>query len=79
MVTINEDNSIVIRWLKFNLIAVIDDHLYTLIFADGQAVVAQNEKDLSFMIRTVEVEYRKSGLEISVGKKEYLTTAREAV
>lgn len=58
-------------------VPVRDDYLYTLSFADDQVVIAQDEDDLSFMVRKLKEEYTKAGLEINFNKTEYLTTSEE--
>jgi len=60
-------------------IPVRDSFLYTLSFADDQVVMAQDEEDLSFMVRKLEEEYTKNGLEINLKKTEYLATTEEEV
>lgn len=42
--------------------------LFTFCFADGQVVVAQDEKDSSYMIRKLNKEYEEDGLEINLDK-----------
>lgn len=60
-------------------VPIRDDHLYTLSFADDQVVIAQDEEDLSYMVRKLEEEYKKNGLEMNLNKTEYLTTSSDAL
>lgn len=60
-------------------VPVRNEHLYTLSFADDQVVIAQDEEDLSFMIRKLQEAYTKAGLEINFKKTEYLNTKEEEV
>lgn len=55
-------------------IPIRNEHLYTLSFADDQVVIAQDEEDLSYMVRKLKEEYSKVGLQINFDKTEYLTT-----
>ena len=55
----------------------IRDSLYTLCFADDQVVIAQDEEDLSYMVRKLNEEYTKMGLEINIKKTEYLAIRDE--
>lgn len=58
-------------------VPIRDEYLYTLCFADGQIVIAQDEEDLSYMVRKLRDEYTKAELEINLKKTEYLTTEEE--
>lgn len=62
-------------------VMVKNDHYYTLSFANVQAVVKQDEGDLSFILRKLEDEYqyRKTGVEINQNKMVLLATTQEAV
>ena len=46
--------------------------LYTLSFADDQAIIAQDSYDMEFMLRRLYTEYEKWGLQVSLQKTEYL-------
>jgi hypothetical protein len=50
-----------------------DYHLYNLLFADNQMIIAQDTKDAEYMLRKLVQEYMKWGLQINFGKTEYLT------
>ena len=54
-------------------IPIRNEHLYTLCFPDYQVVIAQDEEDLSYMVRKLNEEYTKIGLEINIKKTEYLS------
>lgn len=54
-----------------------NEHLYTLCFADDQVVMAQDEEDLSYMLRKLNEEYEKVGLEINLKKTMYMTTEED--
>ena len=55
----------------------IRDSLYTLCFTDDQVVIAQDEEDLSYMIRKLNEGYTKMGLEMNIKKTEYLAIRDE--
>jgi len=46
--------------------------LYTLLFADDQVVIANDEEDITYMTRKLIDEYRGWGLNINLSKTEYL-------
>ena len=46
-------------------------------FADDQVVIAQDEEDLSYIVRKLNEEYTKMGLEINIKNTEYLTIRDE--
>jgi hypothetical protein len=51
-----------------------DYHLYNLLFADDQVIIAQDTADAAYVLRKlVEEEYMKWRLQIHFGKTEYLT------
>jgi hypothetical protein len=50
-----------------------DYHLYILLFADDQVIVAQDTEDAEYMLRKLVEEYMKLGLQINFWKTEYLT------
>jgi hypothetical protein len=50
-----------------------DYHLYNLLFADDQVIIAQDTEDDEHMLRKLVEEYVKWGLQINFGKTEYLT------
>ncbi|XP_039291037.1 uncharacterized protein LOC120352822 [Nilaparvata lugens] len=54
-----------------------EEHLFTLCFADDQVVIAQDEEDLSYMMRRLNEEYKDARLEINLDKTEYLQTNSE--
>lgn len=49
-----------------------DDTLYSLYFADDQVVIAEDEEDLSYMVRKLHEEYERAGLKMNLNKCEYL-------
>lgn len=49
-----------------------DGHLYTLLFADDQVVLAEDEDDASYMVRKLIEEYDDWGLEINLQKTQYM-------
>lgn len=53
-------------------IPVDDSTLFTLSFADDQAIIAQDSYDMEFMMRRLYTEYEKWGLQVSLEKTEYL-------
>ena len=59
-------------------ISVGEDYLFTLSFADDQAVLAQDAYDLEFMLSRLYAEYQKWGLEVSIKKTEYLAVNSNA-
>ena len=60
-------------------IPVRNSHLYTLCFADDQVVIAQDEDDMSYMVRKLQEEYIKAGLEINLKKTEYLAITEDNI
>ena len=58
-------------------IPIDDTFLFTLSFADDQAIVAQDSYDMEFMLRRLYIEYEKWGLQISLEKTEYLVVNAE--
>jgi hypothetical protein len=50
-----------------------DYHLYNLLFADDQVIIAQDTEDAEYMLLKLVEEYMKWGLQINFGKTEYLT------
>ena len=46
--------------------------LYSLLFADDQVVIANDEYDMNFMVRKLTDDYEKWGLKINTNKTEYL-------
>jgi hypothetical protein len=50
-----------------------DYHLYNLLFADDQVIIAQDIEDAEYMLKILVEEYIKWGLQIHFGKTEYLT------
>lgn len=59
-------------------IPINQTHLFTLSFADDQAVFAQDAYDLEFMLRRLYEEYAKWGLQISLTNTEYLVVNSNA-
>ena len=53
-------------------LTVNDVQIFSLSFADDQAVIAQDDYDLEFMIRRLYQEYDRWGLQMSLTKTEYL-------
>jgi len=49
-----------------------DSTVYTLSFADDQAVAAQDIDDIEYMTRKLMEEYNKWGLEVNIDKTEYM-------
>jgi hypothetical protein len=56
-----------------------DYHLYKLLFADNQVIIAQDAEDAEYMLRKLVEEYMTWGLQIHFGKTEYLTLDLGAV
>ena len=50
---------------------------FTINFADDQAIIAEDEIDISYTLRKLAEEYLKWGLEINTSKTEYLTVGGE--
>lgn len=51
----------------------IDEYkLSNLLFADDQVIIAEDHDDISYMLRNLDVEYRKWGLDISYDKTKYM-------
>lgn len=53
-------------------IQIGDSKLYTLLFADDQIVIAEDEDDASYMTRKLKEEFLKWGLTINMDKTKYL-------
>ncbi|KAG8333849.1 hypothetical protein J6590_102119 [Homalodisca vitripennis] len=53
------------------------DQIFTLLFADDQVVVAEDEEDLEYMLRKLTEEYEGWGLEVNMDKTQYLVIGRE--
>ena len=51
--------------------------IFTLLFADDQVVLAEDEDDLKYMLRKLIEEYGKWGLEVNTGKTQYLAIGVE--
>lgn len=49
-----------------------DGTIYSLLFADDQVILAEDEEDVSYMFRKLVEEYEKWGLEINLQKTEYM-------
>lgn len=47
------------------------EHLYTFSFVIDQEIIAQDEEELSHMVRKLEEEYNRNGREININKTEY--------
>jgi hypothetical protein len=45
-----------------------DYYLYNLLFEDDQVIIAQDTEDAEYMLRKLDVEYNKWGLQINFGK-----------
>ena len=68
-------NKVLRSWRKkcCNIETPIEDwRLFTLHFADDQAILAKNEMDVSYRHRKLAEAYTKWGLKINVSKTEYL-------
>uniref|UniRef100_T1H9Z7 Reverse transcriptase domain-containing protein n=1 Tax=Rhodnius prolixus TaxID=13249 RepID=T1H9Z7_RHOPR len=50
-------------------------YLHSLLFADDQVMIANDEEDINYMARNLAEEYRKWGLEINIEKTEYMTAS----
>ena len=53
-------------------IPIRDKTLHSLMFADDQLIVAQDEEDITYMLRKLKEEYDKWGLSINFKKTEYM-------
>lgn len=53
-------------------IDIDDSCLTTLLFADDQIIIANDENDADYMFRKLQAEYKKWGLNINMTKTEYL-------
>ena len=58
-------------------IAIGSTCLYTLLFADDQVLIANDEDDIAYMTRKLIEEYRKCGLNINTSKTEYLVIGKK--
>lgn len=54
-----------------------DNTLHSLLFADDQVIFSQDEEDMEYMVRKIDEEYRKWGLNINYNKTEYLCVGKE--
>ena len=54
-----------------------EDNVHTLLFADDQIVLAEDRDDIEYMTRKLLEEYRRWGLEINLGKTEYMVAGGE--
>jgi hypothetical protein len=52
------------------------DYIQTLLFADDQVVLAEDEEDVEYMLRKLIEEYDKWGLEVNTEKTQYLVVGR---
>lgn len=59
-------------------IPIRDKTLHSLMFADDQLIVAQDEEDMIYMLRKLKEEYDKWGLLINFKKTEYMCVGRLA-
>ena len=59
-------------------IPINDTYLFTVSFADDQAILAQDAYDMEFMLRRLYTEYQRWGLEVSLDKTEYLVINSDA-
>ena len=69
-------NSVLKQWKKKCSpmgIWVKDTHLYTILFADDQVVLAEDQQDLTYMINKLTEEYDKWGLQINMQKTQYMS------
>jgi len=53
-------------------ISIGADFLYTLMYADDQVILANDEEDINYMTRKLIEEYEKWGLDINVSKTKYM-------
>ena len=53
------------------------ESIFTLLFADDQVVIAEDEEDLEYMLRKLIEEYEEWGLEVNSEKTQYLAIGRE--
>ena len=53
-------------------VPIAEDKLFTLHFADDQAILAEDRMDIDYMLRKLHEEYSRYGLEINVSKTEYV-------
>ena len=58
---------------------VRQDMLFTLYFADDQAVIAEDQDDLSYMVKKLDKYYQQAGLTINMEKSEYIVVGNEAI
>lgn len=60
-------------------IQINNDTLFTLYFADNQVVIAEDEMDLSYIVRKLKEQYKEAGLNINMKKSEYLSVGTEDI
>lgn len=53
-------------------VLIEEQHIYSLEFADDQVILAEDGDDVNYMFRKLKEEYTKWGLEINMGKTEYM-------
>lgn len=49
-----------------------DSHLHTILFADDQVIIAEDEEDMKYMLTKLIEEYNNWGLEVNTEKTKYL-------
>ena len=59
-------------------IAIDDDKLFTLHFADDQIIFAEDEYDIEYMVKKLDKEYTEWGLTINMDKTEYLVVGGDS-
>ena len=55
------------------------DKLFALYFADDQVVIAEDQDDLSYMVRKLSEAYQQAGLTINTGKSEYVVVGKDEI
>lgn len=59
-------------------IPIHDNHIYSLLFADDQVIMAGDEHDIHYMIRKLAETYEKNGMKINFKKTKYLVSGGTA-
>lgn len=54
-----------------------EEHIHSLLFADDQVVLAEDEHDAEYMMRKLIEEYDSWGLEVNMEKTQYMVIGRE--
>ena len=58
--------------LLISIIIIQNTYVYSLNFADGQVLLAQDHDDMEYMARKLKEEYEKWGLAINLEKTKYV-------